>query len=311
MTGHLSSPFVPPAPRSSEERRAEAQAIISDRARWRSVPFTVALVQARPVLGDLKANTARVVEAVRREPADLVVFPELFLSGYAVKDAFAQLALDPRAPDGPFAEIAAACRASGKHVVVGAPTKARSRGLVHNSLVLVGPEGIVGQYDKVYLPTFSLFEEDHWFQEGRGLPVFPIKLHGEDVKVGLCICYDLFFPEVTKALAMRGADLLVCAAASPTPSRPHFEAVFAARALETTCHLAFTNLAGAQDAALFWGGAQAWSPRGAKVAQGPYDVEGVAHATLDLADVEEARRRRPVLRDTRDEVLRMLLDSGR
>jgi predicted amidohydrolase len=275
------------------------------------MPFQAALVQARPALGDLKANAARVVEALRREAAaDLVVFPELFLSGYAVKDGFAQLALDPAAPEGPVAEIARACRETGKHVVVGAPTQARARGLVHNSLLLIGPGGLAGRYDKVYLPTFSLFEEDLWFQEGASLPVFDATLAGERVRLGLCICYDLFFPEVTKALARRGADVIVCASASPTPSRPHFEAVFPARALETTCHLLYANLAGPQDAAIFWGGAQAWSPKGAKLAQGPYDVEAVTHATLDMADVAEARRRRPVLRDTRDEVLRMLIEAG-
>lgn len=275
------------------------------------MPFTVALVQARPVLGDVKANAARVVEALRREAADLVVFPELFLSGYAVKDGFAQLALDPHAKDGPVAEIARACRETGKHVIVGAPTHGRSRGLVRNTLLLLGPEGLVGHYDKVYLPTFSLFEEDLWFQEGHELPVFAVRLNGEDVRIGLCICYDLFFPEVTKTLALKGADVLVCASASPTPSRPHFEAVFPARALETTCHLLYTNLAGAQDAALFWGGAQAWSPRGNKLAQGAYDEEGTLKVVVDLADVEEARRRRPALRDTRPEVLRLLLDSVR
>ncbi len=275
------------------------------------MPFQAALVQARPVLGDVKANVARVVDALRRERADLVVFPELFLSGYAVKDGFAELALDVHAPEGPLAELARACRETGKHLVVGAPTRGTARGVVHNSLLLLGPGGLVGRYDKVYLPTFSLFEEDLWFGEGRSLPVFEATLGGEQVRLGLCICYDLFFPEVTKALALQGADVIVCASASPTPSRPHFEAVFAARALETTCHLLYTNLSGPQDAALFWGGAQAWSPRGGKVAQGPYDEEGVVHVALDLADVAEARRRRPVLRDTRPEVLRMLLDAGR
>ncbi|HUR67835.1 MAG TPA: carbon-nitrogen hydrolase family protein [Candidatus Thermoplasmatota archaeon] len=272
------------------------------------MPFEAALVQARPALGDVKANAARILDTLRRERADLVVFPELFLSGYAVRDGFGALALDL---DGPLVrEIADACRASGKTLVTGAPTRARQRGVVHNSLLLFTPDGRVQAYDKVYLPTFSLFEEDHFFAEGSALPVFDVTLAGERVKLGLCICYDLFFPEVTKALAMKGADVIVCAAASPTPSRASFEAVFPARAVETTCHLLFTNLAGPQDAALFWGGAQAWSPRGEKTAQAPYDEEHVLHARCDLVDVEEARRRRPALRDTRAEVLRMLLDSA-
>ena len=252
---------------------------------------------------------SRVVEALRRERAQLVVFPELFLSGYAVRDGFSTLALDL---DGPLVrELADACRATDKALVVGAPTRAAARGLVHNSLLLLTPDGRVQKYDKVYLPTFSLFEEDHFFKEGNALPVFDVALGGERVRLGLSICYDLFFPEVTKTLAMRGADVIVCASASPTPSRAAFEAVFPARAVETTCHLLYTNLVGAQDAALFWGGAQAWSARGSLLAKAPYDEEHVLRVRLDMADLAEARRRRPALRDTRAEVLRMLLDASR
>ena len=273
------------------------------------MPFTAALVQARPVLGDVKANVARVIEALRRERADLVVFPELFLSGYAVRDGFSTLAL---ALDGPeVRELAPACQSTGKTLITGAPTQGSARGIVHNSLLLITADGRVQKYDKVYLPTFSLFEEDLFFKEGHSLPVFDVTLAGERVKLGLCICYDLFFPEVTKTLAMKGADVIVCSSASPTPSRATFEAVFPARAVETTCHLLYTNLAGPQDAAIFWGGASAWSPRGHMLGKAPYDVEDVLTVSVDLADVAEARRRRPVIRDTRAEVLRSLLDSAK
>lgn len=272
------------------------------------MPFEVALVQARPALGDVKANLARVVETLRRERAELVVFPEMFLSGYALRDGFATAAVDPEGPEA--RELAAACRATGKTLVVGAPVRGAVRGVLHNSLLLVTPDGQVRRYDKVYLPTFSLFEEDLYFKEGTRLPVFDVTLGGERVRLGLTICYDLFFPEVTKTLALQGADVLVCASASPTPSRVHFESVFPARAVETTCHLLYTNLAGLQDAASFWGGAQAWSARGGLIAKAPYDEEHTLRLTLDMADVAEARRRRPVLRDTRGEVLRMLSDAA-
>ncbi|MFA5861056.1 MAG: carbon-nitrogen hydrolase family protein, partial [Candidatus Thermoplasmatota archaeon] len=206
-------------------------------------------------------------------------------------------------------ELANACRATKKHLIVGAPMRSPVRGVLHNSLLYFTPEGYQGRYDKVYLPTFSLFEEDLFFKEGDALPVFDATLGGERVKLGLTICYDLFFPEVTKTLALNGADVIICASASPTPSRTHFESVFAARAVETTCHVLYTNLTGAQDAALFWGGAQAWNAKGGMIARAPYDDENELRVTLDMADVAEARRRRPVLRDTRAEVLRMLLEA--
>src|SRR5437764_508963 len=113
------------------------------------MPFEAALVQARPVLGDVKANAARVVETLRREKgAELVVFPELFLSGYALRDAFATEAL---AEDGPIVrELADACRATKKHLVVGAPVRSGARGVLHNALLYFTPDGLAGRYDKVY-----------------------------------------------------------------------------------------------------------------------------------------------------------------
>ena len=104
--------------------------------------------------------------------------------------------------------------------------------------------------------------------------------------------------------------LVWSASASPTISRDHFQMVFPARALETTCNLLYTNLTGAQDAALFWGGAQAWSPTRGLVAKAPYDEEHVLRVTVDPADAAEARRRRPTIRDTRDDVIRMMLDAS-
>src|SRR5439155_25241180 len=104
-------------------------------------PFEAALVQARPVLGDVKANAARVVETLRREAgAELIVFPELFLSGYAVRDGVSTLALDE---DGAIVrELAAACRETRKHLVVGAPVRSATRGLVHNALLFFTPQGL-------------------------------------------------------------------------------------------------------------------------------------------------------------------------
>lgn len=266
--------------------------------------FRAALVQATPVLGDVKANVATVVDALAREDADLVVFPELFLSGYAMRDGLRECAL---ATDGPvMRELAAACRDSGKHLVVGAPRPAAQRGVLHNAAFLVGPDGVVGAYDKAYLPTFGVFEEDHWFKEGGTLPVFETPLG----RIGLAICYDMFFPEVTKALALSGADVIVCISASPSISRRYFEAVFPARAIETTTWLLYSNLVGPQDTLQFWGGAQAWGPRGDLKAKGPYDEAAVTHVDVDLGELVEARTKRPALRDTRPEVLRRLLEAG-
>ncbi|HVL47993.1 MAG TPA: carbon-nitrogen hydrolase family protein [Candidatus Thermoplasmatota archaeon] len=263
----------------------------------------VALVAHRPVLGSVKDNLAHVLDVVRREDADLVAFPEMYLSGYGLRDgiplAAAETAEAVRA-------IRDAARAKDMTVVVGGPREGRARGVVHNAAYIIGP-GLEGAYDKVYLPTFSVFEEGHWFREGSTLPVFETP-HG---RVGLAICYDLFFPEVTKTLAMSGADIIVCISASPVTSKRYFEAVMPARAIETTAFLLYTNIAGFQDTIPFWGGAQAWGPKGDLKARLPDDEPGILRLEIDLAEVREARAKRPALRDTRPEILRALLEAGR
>lgn len=255
----------------------------------------VALAQFQPTLADKEANLSRMLAVLRRHEADLYVFPELILTGYLAKDAHRRLA-EPA--DGPSVErLAKAAAERDALVVVGMPRVSETPGVIHNSAVLLDGEGALGHYDKVYLPSFSVFEEDQWFGEGRSLPVFGTP-HG---KLGLCICYDLFFPEITKTLALGGAETLVCISASPSISKDYFEAVMPARAIETTSFLLFANNVGPQDNLVFWGGSQAWSPFGEPLGRAKDFEEDVLLVELDKAEIPVARRKRPVLRDTRAE----------
>ncbi|MGQ0536759.1 MAG: carbon-nitrogen hydrolase family protein [Methanobacteriota archaeon] len=264
----------------------------------------VTLVQAQPAIGDVKANLATILDHVARASGDLVAFPELFLAGYMSRDAHRTLA-EPL--DGPSVRaVADAARRHGKTVVFGMPRRSEVRGVVHNSAVLVRPDGTVGAYDKVYLPSFSVFEEDLYFGEGAALPVFETPVG----KVGLCICYDLFFPEVTKVLAMKGAEILLCISASPSISKTYFEAVLPARAIETTCWTFFVNNVGPQDNLVFWGGSQGYSPRGIPLGRAPDMEPATLDLALDPAELELARTRRPVLRDTRPSIWRWFADEA-
>lgn len=256
-----------------------------------------ALFQLQPALGEPQRNLRTLAKKVQGSRAELCVFPELFLTGYFNRDLLRTLA-EPL--DGPLVGgLKRVAKRTGKHIVTGLPRLGEQRGVVHNSSVLVTPGGDVHCYDKVYLPTFSVFEEDLYFGEGSALPVFRTDLG----RVGMCICYDLFFPEVTKALALQGAELLTCISASPTISREYFETVLPARAIETTCFVLFTNLVGPQDTVSFWGGAKVYGPRGDLQAQGPLLKEAMTLARLDLEEVSVARAKRPLLRDTRPEFL--------
>lgn len=263
-----------------------------------------ALFQLQPALGEPRANLRTLVQRVEAAKADLCVFPELFLTGYFNRDLLRQLA-EPL--DGPLVrELRGLARRTGSHVVAGMPRAGEQRGVVHNSSVLATPEGEVHAYDKVYLPSFSVFEEDLYFGEGHRLEVARTSLG----KIGMCICYDLFFPEVTKALALQGADVITCISASPTISRTYFEQVLPARAIETTSFLLFVNHAGPQDQLAFWGGSKVYGPRGDLQASGPLLKPARVTASLDLEEVAVARRRRPLLRDTRPELVTWLRDAA-
>ncbi len=258
--------------------------------------FTVALHAAAPRLGDVEANIATVAHAVKADAAALVVFPEMFLSGYAIGDDVQRLAL--RLDDDRLDPIFKACRKAGAHCVVGGPRRPRT-GITHNSAFLVTPGGEVTAYDKRALATFTTFQEGLFFQPGRSSPVWETELGS----IGVGICYDMFFPEFNRRQALAGADILLNISASPTTSQRFFEAILPVRAIENACFALYSNVVGPQDGIVFWGGAQAYGPRGARLARVEPLTEGTATAEIDLDDLAPAREFRPTLRDARVEDL--------
>lgn len=255
----------------------------------------VALCQRDSTVGDVKANLTQALRDLDEvgPSSELVLFPELFLTGYNAGDAHHELALDL---DGPVLdELVQAAQDHDTTVIVGGPRNSETRGLIHNSAFVLTPDGQRHAYDKVHLPTFNVFEEGLHFAPGdRGLIV-----DVGDVRLGVAICYDMFFPEITKDLAQRGADVLATISASPVTSTPYFDTVLPARALETTSYVLYCNLAGVQDELSFGGGSQAISPLGDEIVHAPKREEALETFEIDLGDVELARRKRPVLRDTR------------
>jgi len=253
----------------------------------------VAMCQRASTVGEVNPNLERLLDDVDEEgpDADLVLFPELFLAGYNAQDAHHEVALDL---DGPaIDEIQAKAREHDTTILVGSPRDSEIRGVTHNSAFLVTPDS-AHAYDKVHLPTFNVFEEGLYF--GPGNEGLLVEVDG--VKIGVAICYDLFFPEITKDLALRGADVIATISASPVTSQEYFEAVLPARALETTSFVLYCNLTGVQDHLTFWGGSQAYSPLGEKLVEAPAQQEAVVTTDLDLDEAELARKKRPVLRDT-------------
>jgi predicted amidohydrolase len=256
----------------------------------------VALAQLDPVVGDKARNLKKLTGAVTSAKADLFLAGELFLTGYMARDAFPQLA-EPI--DGPSVRAVQALAAEHSiHIIFGMPEREESTKRLFNSSVLVAPDGKVVTYRKAYPANFGPFEEGLYFGRGDGLTLAETALG----RIGLLICYDTFFPEIAKAYALAGADFLAIISASPATSKPFFDRILPARAIENALPVLYANLVGTELNVVFQGGTQAIGPRGEDLGKAEDFVESTVHADVDLRDVTTARAFRPTLRDTRKDL---------
>lgn len=261
-----------------------------------AVTFTVALCQKASVVADKEHNLTAIEDAVEAVDADLVLFPELFVTGYLARDRHRSLAEPLSGPS--VQRLSSLASEFDTHLITGMTLADPDiRGLVYNAAVYVGPGQEPRAHRKTLLPTFGPFEEDFYFGEGRDVTTIETPF----ARIGVSICYELFFPEVTKRQALDGADLLVNVSASPTISKRYFEALLPTRAIETTCFTAYCNLVGQQDHLTFWGGSRLIGPRGNLETRAEYYDEDVVTCEVDLRELPSTRSLRPVLRDTSDD----------
>ena len=264
----------------------------------------VALAQINCKVGDKKYNIEKMVKQIKKakkKDADLVIFPELSLTGYVVRDLIYELAEPIRGSSTRLLEEVA--KKEGVYIVFGMIERSeKAHAVLYNTAVLLGPEGFVGKYQKMHLPTHSVFEEKRYFRPGYQAPVFDTDIG----KVGLMICYDVFFPEVTRMLRLNGSQLTVCISASPAVRRKFFEVLTVARAMENTMYFAYVNLVGIEDGLQFWGGSRLIAPTGSIVSQAKYDEEDQVTAKLDYADLKRTETFVPTLRDLRPEFFETL-----
>jgi predicted amidohydrolase len=257
-------------------------------------PITLLLAQSGPRLGK-KAENLKTIEtkasSARRKNVDLLVFPELHLTGYTMKDEVYGLAEPIPGPSEKRVEKVA--REHGLHIVFGMPEESEVKGVIHNTAVLVGPKGLVGRYRKIHLPTHTVFEERRYYRPGTEAPVFDTPLG----RIGLTICYDLYFPELTRLEALAGAELVVCISASPGLRRRFFEGFCLSRAMENAVYLAYVNRVGIEEGNQFWGGSRVVAPNGSVLVHCKYDVEDYQPCKVDLAEVGRARAFIPTIKD--------------
>ena len=266
----------------------------------------IALISARPKIADKKSNLKIMENYIKKTKADFYVFGELFLTGYGCKDELRDLAETLRGPS--IKHMKKIAKEKKCYIIFGMPLKdEKIKEIIYNSAVLIHPNGRVDHYNKWYLITFGPFEEKIYFDEGEELGVFKTKFG----KIGLFICYDIYFPELSKALALQGADILINISASPSTTREYFETILPTRAIENTTFVVYVNLAGTQEDLVFWGGSQIYSPLGKLLAKAPYFKENIITCDLNLKQLKTARENRAVLRDVRAEIFQDLYNISR
>jgi predicted amidohydrolase len=257
----------------------------------------IALVSIRPNVLDKQANIKKMEKYIKKIKADIYVFGELSLTGYSIKDEIRDSAEDINGLS--IKQIKKLAEKNKCYIVFGMPLKnSNVEGLIHNSAILVHPDGKLDVYNKWFLTTFGPFEEKIYYDEGENIQICNTKFG----KIGLIVCYDLFFPELCKLYSMQGANIIICISASPSTTRKYFETILPARAIENTVFMIFVNLVGTQEDLVFWGGAQVYDPLANLLIKAPYYKESIITCDINLNDINIIRANRPVLRDIRSEI---------
>jgi predicted amidohydrolase len=240
----------------------------------------VAVAQIDPKLAEKERNLdaclARLDEAAVHG-AQLLVLPECAISGYMFESAEEALPYAEEIPGLSTEALEEACSRTGAHVVCGLLERDGDR--LHNAAVLIGPDGLFGSYRKTHLPFLGV---DRFVTPGDDLPVWDTPLG----RIGVEICYDLRFPEVTRTLALRGADIVCHPTNFPVAARVQTELITVARAAENRIFLLTANRCGQERWAEFCGRSQIVDPYGTRLAE-----TGPAGEALLVADVEIEKAR--------------------
>lgn len=270
----------------------------------RQTRLTIRLAQIAPRLGDLEHNLhqhAQLVSAARADGVDLLVFPELSLTGYYLRDLVAAVALYADCP-----ELAALAETAGPtRVVVGFVERDPQARLFCAAAFMV--DGAIRHvHRKIYLPTYGMFDEGRYLTPGDALRAFD----ASGWRAGLMICEDAWHLSVPLLLSRQGVEMLIAVSASPArglsvgrmAAQAAWEDLLATYARLTQSFVVFCNRVGWEDGVAFWGGSGVWAPSGEAVVRAPLLEEAVVDCQIDLRDLDAVRMASQLVADERDEV---------
>ncbi|MDX1600467.1 MAG: nitrilase-related carbon-nitrogen hydrolase [Anaerolineales bacterium] len=273
----------------------------------------IGLVQMNTRLGDVSANVEKHLEYIaraRQQSADLVVFPELSLTGYSLMDMVPSVVRRPTADDPAFGPLLEASQ--DLDLLVGFVNEdERHRFYVAAAYLSKGE--LIHLHHKVYLPTYGLFQEGRFFAWGDQVRAFDTRFG----RIGILICEDFWHASPPYLLWLDGAEVMLFMSASPSRGLSESGVLSSVEWVERlnqsyaslfSTFVAHTNRVGFEDGLKFGGRATVFDPEGSPLAQGPYHEEALTVAELDLRQIRRTRSRIPLLRDERTGLLRRELD---
>jgi len=262
--------------------------------------FTVALAQIKPKLGCLADNLDMIEAAVEKgikERAGVVIFPELALTGYFLKDLVPEVALSIDSTE--IKRLLALSR----HISIAVGfVEVTADYRFYNSAIYLEDGEIRHRHRKVYLPTYGLFDEQRYLARGLRLRSFDTRFG----RMGILICEDMWHLSASYVLAMDGATTIICLSSSPgrgimdeenLGSTTAWQKLNATTAMFLNCRVLYCNRVGYEDGVNFWGGSEAVGPNGEMTARGK-----ILEEDFIIAEIEEGALRRerifsPLMRD--------------
>ena len=267
----------------------------------------IALAQISPHLGDVRKNFdihLQYIEKAKNKNVDLLIFPELSLTGYTLKDLVEDVALSPDT-NPLFKKLKAESR---KVSLVFGFVEEKEKGLFYNSAAFLSEGKILHVHRKVFLPTYGMFEEGKFFAQGKNFHTFSTP-YGN---TGMMICRDFLHYGACYLLFAGGSDIIIVISAAPGRGIQDKEAYETNRMWElmgetisrfSTTFLIYCNRVGFEDGKHFAGGSFIYDPMGKFVAKASYLDEDFLLQEINLDDIRESRKKWPYKRDDKPEII--------
>lgn len=206
----------------------------------------IALAQINPIVGDIDGNTKKIISIIKKIKADIVVFPELSVTGYSPQD----LLLNHNFIEENMNSLKKIVQnTKNKAAIVGFIESAY--GNLYNSAAVIKNQQIIEIHHKICLPNYTIFDEKRWFKEGNNATTFEFN----GTKIGVSICEDIWFAETTKNQKNKGAELAINISASPYRKGKlgAIENILKQRWEENKIPIVYVNQVGAQDGIVYYG----------------------------------------------------------